>query len=392
MSDSLAMAPAEDRGLQTASWYRFQYAVTVRECLEVLRAGRGGVIVEWHADFIRRKKSNEPLELNSVKHRTLDRGPWSLAELGSQCLRTLFMRWAELGGNENCVAVLNAGLKTGDMEARALANAIASGTRDEITAFAEKLAPRLEGSVSDVSAFLSRLSIREVGADESAIDSHLIDGHCRPILIELGVSPANAHGVYSAIFNRVYELASGYSPDEPTSWTAWTSLPEAELDRRTISYRDLEELLANLGIAVDEGVRAALDAPFPPGSVMRQKLERGGLGPSVLAGAPQLRANWYAIETQFREDLPAGSADEVARLRKLVLNKAMNVESLTRGAEPYGPAMHMALADSLNEPLRTTLQVDAADLMGCAYQLTDECRVWWSEPFTPTLEPSREDR
>lgn len=76
--DPLSTAPVEDRGSQTATWYAFQYAVTVGTCMELLTGELQAVIVEWHTDYIT-VGSNGLRTLVSVKHREHDQGPWRLS-------------------------------------------------------------------------------------------------------------------------------------------------------------------------------------------------------------------------------------------------------------------------------------------------------------------------
>lgn len=338
--------------------------------------------MEWHTDFIRCYDGPEADELVSVKHKSVDRGVWSVSEMASEVLATLFKRWKALGARDRCTVVTNGGLKTGTGELRELADALPLGAPARLTPFEDRIAARISASVIETRAFLQALAIKTVGADESAIAAHVAETYCRPILLELGVSPSYSHHAYEAIFDLVYRIASGLEDKQPSTWTAWGTWSEQLLANRSIGYQRVCEALASIGITVDEAAAAARRIGAAPNTVMIKKLRRGGLGPSVQAGAPGLRAQWYALESQFREDIPIGSADEIRRLRRVVQNKAMLAESETRGATPYGPAMHLALNRELTDKsVRSTLPIDDLDLMGCAYQLTDECQVWWSERF-----------
>ncbi|MCO5293476.1 MAG: DUF4297 domain-containing protein [Homoserinimonas sp.] len=382
MGDSLAVTPSEDAGRDTASWYRFQYSITVLECILILSAGSGSVVVEHHTDYIRRGAPHEPDELVSVKHRTSDMGVWSIATLTTKALATLYKRWRDLGARDRCTVVTNGGLKTGAGELRELSEALVLSDQTLLQPFAERMAARLNATIAEAAEFLRVLSVKTVGADETAIGGHVITSYCRPTLLKLGVSPLHSQRVFDALFALVYEAASGLNDDEPDTWTPTESWPEQLLASRTISYTDLCDALAHLGISFDAVAAAARHTNTTPGTVLVRKLKRGGLGPSVEQGAPGLRARWYALESQYGEDIPIGSADEIHRLRRIVLNKAMLAESQARTTAQYGPAMHIALDRALSDDrVRTNLPIDQIDLMGCAYQLTDECLVWWSEPF-----------
>jgi hypothetical protein len=113
---------------------------------------------------------------------------------------------------------------------------------------------------------------------------------------------------------------------------------------------------------------------------MVRKLEAGGIGPTNVENAKQLRADWTDYETRWRREVP-GSDPEWLNLRARVLDAAAQAELDIDTAETYGEAMLRALNTRLqDERLQglTGFPMDDRLLLGLAFQLTDECRVWWS--------------
>jgi hypothetical protein len=385
LSEKLASNPSEDAGHDTASYYRFQYSVTVLECLQVLLNGMGSVVVEWHTDIVRRYATSSPDSLISVKHRTPDRGPWSFSALTKDVLATLFMRWKALGSTDQCCVVTNGGFKTGVGESRRLVDALRDSNSELINEYAQRIVGDLGAAdATEALSFLGCLAVKEIGATQEAIAAHVIENYCRPTLMELGISPTWSKQVFDEFFKVVYSAASGYEDARPQTWAPWTDWTEAVLRSRTIDYAGLCSILAGLGVVVDEVAAKARRNGAAPDTVMLRKLKQGGLGPSVEAGAPHLRAHWFALESRYKQDIPIGSADEISRIRKVVLAKALYAESAARSGDVYGLEMHGLLMDQLSSgAVATSLQIDVADLLGCAYQLTDECHIWWSDRFDP---------
>jgi hypothetical protein len=48
----------------------------------------------------------------------------------------------------------------------------------------------------------------------------------------------------------------------------------------------------------------------------------------------------------------------------------------------YGVQMHRELSEQLSTVAQSTrIRPSSTELLGCAYQLTDECEIWWSDQF-----------
>jgi hypothetical protein len=116
---------------------------------------------------------------------------------------------------------------------------------------------------------------------------------------------------------------------------------------------------------------------------MSMKLRAGGLGESVMDTAKRRRTGWFAHRVQYR-DIPYRQ-EELDSLQEWVQDQANLAESvaLDTGGRPYGRAMHSDLIarlhDAANVPAGTRPEDrHPALLSGAAYQLTDDCTIWFS--------------
>lgn len=385
-SRALTVAPEEDQGAATARWFAYQYACTAKECLLMLVQPIPWVICEWHADFVSGGKGpDQPHVLVSVKHRSIDYGAWPLAELGDRGgFRTLYRRWEQSGRQHQCRWITNAGLRPGPGQARRLAE-IANSGREVDSVYADDLrsfAVRLKSDVGatteeDVSAFLAALEMVSTGGDEHSMQAQVIDEVARPILAELGISTAHARTAYSATLNLVWDCVRGLDPNFSSGWLVGAPASDGERRRRTISVDRLLQHLRLSGVPIPTAYAQSRSSE----SLMLRKLRAGRLGPTVLNSAPRLRQRWYELEAAYRSDLPGPIADEVARVRSEVAHRASLAESKVRvPGNFYGQSMYRELGDLLPE-VAPKIPAGPSELMGCALQLTDECRIWWSDPF-----------
>jgi hypothetical protein len=388
----LSGRPAEDRGHETARWYAYQYALAARECLNMLIGPCPWVICEWHHDFVcAGPEGVKPHCLVSVKHRSNDQGPWALADLPKRGgFKVLYDRWVASDRWHSCRWVTNGGLKPGDLQTRELASLLAdraSADREQrLMKFAEALSGGIGAEPSDTASFLDALAVFSTGGDEFSMRAKVIDDVARPVMQRLGVAPGMARTAYLAAQDLVWEAVLNLNPEEPdVKWLSAHDLAEADRLKRTITRKRLLDRLRDRGIAIppDAGVAGAAHV-----TNMVRKLRAGFLGPTVVASAPRLRRRWYELEASFRSEIPTPMQLELDRLRAEVLHRATMAESGTRRpGTAYGPAMHTQLTQLLSkENLTACLPATTADLMGCAYQLTDECDIWWSDEFDTNYE------
>lgn len=387
--DGLDGAPPEDRGHDTAVWYEFQYACTALELLGLLRDPSAWVLCEWHTDYVVGSPDGVRPVLVSVKHRSMDRGPWRVADLlADGGLRTLLARWDAAGRTGACRFVTNTGLATGAGEARELARLLATNPaadHPDVAAFAAACAGRLGADAVTAAEFLTGLRFVSQGADGYAMAARGVE-YARDVLGAAGHDRAHARAAFDAAVAAVRQAVLACDRvNPPTQWLFGQDAAEAARAARTLAWPDLQAAFAAAGVPVLEPNVPA--ARLGGDTVLGRKLRAGGLGPSVLAAAPRLRQQWYEIECKFRPDLPAGPADMVGTTRGLVSAHAGAAETaVRRPGDQYGQPMYLELERRLaaaEAPLRT---VGPHELLGCAYMLTAACEIWWSEPFDTTAE------
>ena len=100
------------------------------------------------------------------------------------------------------------------------------------------------------------------------------------------------------------------------------------------------------------------------------------------ASSQRLRGTWLAAWAELRTGLP-GDAAELADLKTRVLQIASQVEGSVRTDQPYGAAMNTRLAEALRPDAlgrRLPMALDPLHLLGLAYELCDECQIWFSDP------------
>jgi hypothetical protein len=150
----------------------------------------------------------------------------------------------------------------------------------------------------------------------------------------------------------------------------------------TLTEHDLAEALRAAAVARRPSLSAAAVGAGEE-TTMTHKLVDGGLGPSTVETAQRRRRFWYSHVAQFR-DIPHRQ-QELAGLAEWVQDQANAAESaaLDSGKEPYGRLMHDKLIERLQNldalPAGTPPEdSNPALLSGAAYQLTDDCSVWFS--------------
>lgn len=354
------------------------------------------VLCEWHTDFIcSGLDGSVPHALVSVKHRGADQGPWALADLPDRGgLKTLYSRWTKGNKDNSCRLMTNAAFKPGSEQAEALRKLLDRQPRTNeeqanILLYAEKLHKGIGAdSIEAAGEFLNSLTLVKTIGDEFTIIASMIENVARPTLRTLGIDEIYARQVCKVATSLVEEAVKGLDSDKPTlPWLTGDNKLDDLVDRRKITR---ERLISRL---IESGIPLTFDLVDHggPNTAMTRKLRAGGLGPTVIRSAPRLRSRWFEIEVGYRADLPTPFGDEVQRIRAEVANRAGIAESSTRTEDgKYGQKMHHVLNNLLTlEKIAPRIPVREPEIMGCAYQLTDECIVWWSDRFdTATEDPS----
>lgn len=383
-ADPLGGRPAEDRGHETAVWFEFQYACTALEVLALVGEPDRWVLCEWHTDYVVGGAGAAQPVLVSVKHRSIDRGAWRLADLlAGGGLATLLKRWDAAGRIPGCRFVTNAGLAAGPDEVRALSRLLETGPSPDdpaVRRFADQCADRLGADAATAGEFLTSLRFVSQGADGYAMAARGVE-HAREVLGAAGYDRAYARAAYDAAVGAVRQAVLSCDRDTPPSqWLFGQDSVASARAARTVAWPELRAAFASAGVPI-------LDPDVPPlriggDTVLGRKLRAGGLGPSVLTAAPRLRQLWYEIECAFRPDLPAPLSDPVRSTRTAVAAHAGAAESAVRvPGGSYGPPMYLELERRLGTVEPALRTIGPHELLGCAYMLTAECQIWWSDEF-----------
>lgn len=217
----------------------------------------------------------------------------------------------------------------------------------------------------------------------------------KPILDSVGRDSSSAEFYYNAILDLI-ERANTDNDSRPSSMTAYLANPERlardhvireMVGRRTLTRNDVMECLSIQTVGgvrlTGAGFDGSLDAPSDTSaSRLVRKLRAGGIGPTGISSAMRLRGAWLAAWAELRTGLP-GDAAELADLKTRVLHLAGTVEDEVRGPGSYGVAMNRRLSDVLRpNALGRSLPIvlDPLHILGLAYELCDECQIWFSDP------------
>ncbi|QWB25497.1 DUF4297 domain-containing protein [Streptomyces koelreuteriae] len=382
--------PIEDSGSDTADRYRYQYQVIARHCCEFDNSELLWALCEWHTDYIL-ALSGHRFILVSVKHRERSKGNWTLTSLCDDGgLNTLRARWEECRKPDQVRLATNGAL---DRRAKQLAKACATGDAKLLKDFSEELQVKLGcATPHDAFEFLMRLRVEAELAPRKHIRAINIESHVRPMLRRQGKRNLEAGRVYDSIV-QVVEEASRSVADNREDVT-WTLSRFNSLDHDTLREEDIARRLItaeHVAKAVDRVPK--FDNPLlqthltPNGQTetrLAKKLRQGGIGETGIQSARRTRRSWTTFAAQYRSPLPL-EGDLVDDLTTRVLHEAAmaEAESFSPNAT-YGREMLRILHDrltpnSIGAP--SEIDLDRLHLLGLAYQLTDECKIWWSPEF-----------
>ncbi|MBV1948181.1 DUF4297 domain-containing protein [Streptomyces sp. BV129] len=387
--------PEEDSGSETADRYEYQYQVVARHCCHFGAGDLLWILCEWHTDYIM-AFSGDRYALVSVKHRELSQGHWTLRRLCDDGgLTTLCARWRECHKPHQTRLATNASL---DREAARLAKACASGDLASLRGFARDLHQNLECDTKEEALeFLTSLRIECELPSRRHIRAHNIETHVRPMLRRSTGRRFDGPTVYDAVVEVVRQAARAVDNDRDHAWALSTY---DALDSGTLLERDLQSRLIN-----KKRIEAKIQGIPPKGPVLLQadtagetlaetrlskKLRRGGIGETGIHAARRTRRSWATFAAQYTAPLPHED-DLVDDLTTRVLHEAglAEAEVWTDEGQPYGRKMLSLLNERLrpeNLGISPEVHVDRLHLLGLVYQLTDECKVWWSPEFDVDIE------
>ena len=370
----------ENAGAETAHRYEFQYCCAAARLLAALVAGaRCAIVCEWHEDYLVTK--TDVVEAVSVKHREGHLAAWTIPSLVSDGnLRHLFDTFARADG-VHC-----------SFESNRCHNAQELWDPDSVRRADARteLARRLDAAPDDVDRFVDRLTIvAPPMPDRCDIAETFAARYAAPALDALGLT-----GLHPSRVLRIACDLVGQASRDRVGEDAWTAILAASpTERPTVMARHQLEARR---VTSDEVRTALLEAErqriprlqatagdAPPETTMTRKLEAGGLGPSVVETARRRRRLWYSHRAEVR-DLGEREA-ELRSLQEWVQDQAnaSEVAAIATEAVPYGPQMYDGLVarvsaeDAVPEGTRPEDR-NPALLTGAAFELTDECSVWWS--------------
>jgi hypothetical protein len=386
LDNLVSVTPVEDAGAETAARYRFQADVIARDAIAVLVRGSGAVVCEWHEDAI--VFDGEDVELLSVKHRELTQGPWTEANLVADGgLKHLFERWRDTGRRARCRLATNAGL---NRAAAKLRDAVAGGDAISILPIAKRLAKSLGTSEDDAVAFLTKLRIEDQLPNRTAIAVVNVARFMQPALVRLRLSSLDAAKAYEAIVVAVQDASRDRTENSAELLDLIAEpkrLDSSVKRRRKLATRTLlpEMLRDNLSEARSSRVR--LKPVAEPATALEQKLRKGGLGPTAVRSAQVLRASWTNFEAALGDQLGGVNEELVdlgARIGRVAADAELEAMVNPAADGTWGRAMYSSVMTRLRAGAFAaweSLPVDDALVEGYLFELTDRCRVWWSDEF-----------
>lgn len=153
----------------------------------------------------------------------------------------------------------------------------------------------------------------------------------------------------------------------------------------------IEKNLLPLGpvlLGAPNQIEAPADQPAATESVLAKKLTAGDLSVTTMHAALDCWASAAHQHLLWSSRLGAESA--LARhghVRTVVLSEAAAAyEEAFDETKPFGRAMLNKLRLRIHQRRQTKTELFGLDdehLLGHAFMLTEECKVWWSKPFTP---------
>jgi hypothetical protein len=371
----------EDAGATTAGRYRFQYCCAGARLLAAIAEGKACVVIcEHHEDYLVLANDGS-MQAVSVKHREDHLASWSIPSLAGADgnLGHLLDTFQRANGQIDSCFESNRAHRVGGLFS--VDPAVGGLLRDE-------LAAKLSVTRAEVDAFVARLTIPPPMPNRRDIESTFATRYAVGALDALGIilSPSVAISIArdliaDASAERLeVEVESAVLAAAPADRSAVVA--EAVLAARRVTDQDLAEALRAAATARTPSLSASATGAGEE-TTMTRKLVTGGLGPSTVETAQRRRRYWFSHVAEYR-DIPHRQ-QELASLAEWVQDQANAAESaaLDSGRDPYGRFMHHSLIERLSDrdalpPGTPPDDTDPALLSGAAYQLTDDCSIWFS--------------
>ncbi|GGX50274.1 dsDNA nuclease domain-containing protein [Streptomyces fructofermentans] len=382
--------PTEDSGSDTADRYRYQYQVIARHCTEFGNSELLWVLCEWHTDYVL-ALSGHRFVLVSVKHRERSKGNWTLTSLCDDGgLNTLRARWEECNKPDQVRLATNGAL---DRRSKQLAKACATGDAKLLKDFSEELYLKLGcATPRDAIEFLMRLRVEAELPPRKHIRAINTESYVRSMLRRQGKRNLEAGRVYDSIVQVVEEASRSVADNrEDVTWTLscfnsldYDTLREEDIARRLITAEAIASAVNRVPTFDNPLLQTNLTLHGQTETRLAKKLRQGGIGETGIQSARRTRRSWTAFAAQYSSPLPL-EGDLIDDLTTRVLHEAAMAEAESFNPDStYGREMLKVLhgkltPDSIGAP--SGIDLDRLHLLGLAYQLTDECKIWWSPEF-----------
>ncbi|MEU8945578.1 hypothetical protein [Streptomyces sp. NPDC048489] len=430
----------DDWGANTLDRYDWQASMAAADGLELYRQALGTekrlqdgesrrILCEYHEDWVALHGGDA--ELVSAKHRDPSADAYrtlnQLAHEGG--LAHLFLRWRALQEKPTCRLATSGGLASGDVQEfatimRALRDARRSRKQIEITdeyrpsiekfrsaihANSGKHLPEdwIEGSEGEVSLdgqrqqiarFISMLDIQSELTRRADIGFAAPTKCAKPVVEHLGFDvPCEAvwNAVYGLFFQRM--KAAGPRTDAVISpvlaFASGTESPtsadkERELASRIVTMQDID--LAVITAVANPSAYGSLASPIRL-SRAAVKMRKGSCSDNSIERAEQLRRDYQRYWRGRLSGDPTALAER-EKLRWLLLRVSDRSDTpALRSRNGWGADFWIALQDALDEIPAEQLPsgMDSELLLGGVSDLTNECKIWFSEGFDVAAEINR---
>ncbi len=257
------------------------------------------------------------------------------------------------------------------------------------------------GFADKVTRFLTVLEISNDPPQRRYITDVNVQSLLAPAVKSLELMNVDLEATYEAIVDRIEranrdeesrgQLAVHIA--DPARVRYNTQLQQ-RISRRRLTRTIIYEEFAYTTVQPPTIPRGQAPVAAPGGNKLRRKLSRGQVPSDEAEFAESLRSAWFTTWSGRRSGLIGDEAD-LTNLSFDVLNTTFKCRKHARAKHPDGSAY----GAQMNELMAEDLTVDALSssppfplndlhLRGLAYQLCDECRFYFSEPFDTDEEPS----
>lgn len=377
----------DDGGAIAGDGFGFQHDCIARLCVQMIRDGSVvEVVCETHEDaFVRFADGTSEL----VSCKTRDPGaPYTFGALfASGGLRRLFKSWLHTERQCRTHLMAEAALAThGDV--RDFVACCHSRDETRVSGWDARVAAALDTDEDKAHQFA--MGFRITGPETLGVRAHL--GSLNTYLLRNWLTESKLGAeldrvCYPLLRDRVARCcrAAIADPLDVVSLVDASARPAESLERARIASRSLDRpaviaamLDATLGNPLLAGDPESLDH-----TRLTAKLARGQVPPQVVSAARRLRASWYEYESAAVIRAP-GMKASLSDVRARALLAVADATAALDLVEPYGQEMYRAVREGVTASALAPLSVLGLSdelLLGLVFQATDECELFWSNPY-----------